>query len=45
MGVIGLYVNIIFLEVKRRPNYIIDSIIRSADSKPVASAVNVEQPR
>jgi dolichol-phosphate mannosyltransferase len=45
MGVIGLYVNIIFLEVKRRPNYIIDSIIRSVDSKPVASAVNAEQPR
>jgi polyisoprenyl-phosphate glycosyltransferase len=28
LGVVGLYVNIIFLEVKRRPNYIIDCVVR-----------------
>jgi glycosyltransferase involved in cell wall biosynthesis len=44
MGVIGLYVNIIFLEVKRRPNYIIDSIVRSAGRDDrLASASSAEK--
>jgi glycosyltransferase involved in cell wall biosynthesis len=29
IGVVGLYVNIIFLEVKRRPNYVVDTVVRS----------------
>jgi glycosyltransferase involved in cell wall biosynthesis len=32
LGVFGLYLNIIFLEVKRRPNYIVESVIRRTDA-------------
>jgi len=42
LGFIGLYVNIVFLEVKRRPNYIIDSVVRNTDSiRPTAAAGTV----
>jgi hypothetical protein len=35
MGVVGLYISIIFIEVKRRPNYVIDTVVRKAeDSMP-----------
>jgi dolichol-phosphate mannosyltransferase len=41
LGVIGLYVNIIFLEVKRRPNYIIDSIVRRTEIEDLPKTARV----
>lgn len=32
LGFIGLYINVIFLEVKGRPNYIIRDVVRAPDS-------------
>lgn len=31
LGVIGLYINIIFISVKRRPNYIIDNVVSKVE--------------
>jgi polyisoprenyl-phosphate glycosyltransferase len=43
MGVVGLYVNIVFLEVKRRPNYIVDTIVRKQDGKVLTEHVDTAQ--
>jgi len=40
LGVIGLYVNSIFLEVKGRPNYIVDSIVCNVDGQVYATKVS-----
>jgi dolichol-phosphate mannosyltransferase len=32
IGVIGLYINIIFIEVKRRPNYVVDTVVGNAEN-------------
>ena len=37
LGVIGLYINTIFLEVKRRPNYIIDTVVGKVDRAVIAA--------
>ena len=37
LGFIGLYMNVIFLEVKKRPNYIVRDVVRATDT--VAGAV------
>jgi polyisoprenyl-phosphate glycosyltransferase len=50
VGVVGLYVNIIFIEVKRRPNYVIDTVIRKAEEgvldmgRPLSAGVEVLVP-
>jgi len=33
LGFIGLYMNVIFLEVKKRPNYIVRDVVRAVDGK------------
>jgi glycosyltransferase involved in cell wall biosynthesis len=42
LGMVGLYVNTIFLEVKGRPNYIVDTIVRNVDGQVLSSKVNAD---
>jgi glycosyltransferase involved in cell wall biosynthesis len=42
MGFVGLYINVIFLEAKRRPNYLIDTVLRSGGAAPEKPGVRVE---
>jgi polyisoprenyl-phosphate glycosyltransferase len=43
IGVVGLYVNIIFLETKRRPNYIIDTVVRKQNGRMLTESGDLIQ--
>ena len=44
VGVVGLYVNIIFLEVKRRANCIIDTIAHKRDGNGLTRCLDTSEP-